>query len=229
MAMASLVSMKLSSSFNRRPLSPSRFPSSIHNNGIRTLTTSAAPRSTTMELKKSISNQSDFGLRMTKQLFLNQGAKERNMVYSPLSIHVVLSLIAAAQRIPPRKSCSLSSMPSPPPTSTPLPLVFADGSPSGGPFLSFTNGLWVDKSLPLSCFKEVMDSFYKAARKEVGFQTKAEEVRVESVGAGNETRGLIKEVLSPGSVNSITKAHQFANALKTSEVCLSPSQWQIIS
>ncbi|KAM1702268.1 hypothetical protein TB2_026958 [Malus domestica] len=101
--MVSLVSMKLSSSFNMRPLSPSRFPSSIHNNSIRTLTTSAAPRSTTMELKKSISNQSGFGLRMTKQLFLNQGAKERNMVYSPLSIHVMLSLIAAGTKDPAKK------------------------------------------------------------------------------------------------------------------------------
>ncbi|RXI07098.1 hypothetical protein DVH24_026234 [Malus domestica] len=56
-----------------------------------------------MELKKSISNQSGFGLRMTKQLFLNQGAKERNMVYSPLSIHVMLSLIAAGTKDPAKK------------------------------------------------------------------------------------------------------------------------------
>lgn len=145
MAMASLVSMKLSSSFNKQPLSPSRFPSSIHNNGIRTLATSAAPLSTTMELKKSVSNQTDFGLRMTKQLFLTQGAKERNMVYSSLSIHVVLSLMKVLLSfLNAQSTADLNSL-----ASDIVPLVFADGSPRGGPCLSFANGLWVDQSLPL--------------------------------------------------------------------------------
>ncbi|KAH0974268.1 hypothetical protein GBA52_016167 [Prunus armeniaca] len=61
---------------------------------------------TTMDLKESVRNQTDVGLRMTRHLFLAE-AKGQNMVFSPLSIHVVLSMIAAIQRVQPKTSYSL--------------------------------------------------------------------------------------------------------------------------
>ncbi|KAM0970819.1 hypothetical protein ACFX15_018249 [Malus domestica] len=74
--------------------------------------------------------------------------------------------------------------------------------------------MYTGKSTPLKpCFKEVVDSFYKAARKEVDFQTNAEEVRIKvNLWAKKETRGLITEVLPFGSVNNITRLI-FGNAL----------------
>ncbi|KAM1324213.1 hypothetical protein PS2_045001 [Malus domestica] len=50
-----------------------------------------------MDLRESIINQNDFALRLTKQLLQTEG-KQSNLVYSPLSIHVLLSLIAAGSK-----------------------------------------------------------------------------------------------------------------------------------
>ncbi|KAK0576223.1 hypothetical protein LWI29_013890 [Acer saccharum] len=54
-----------------------------------------------------------------------------------------------------------------------VPVVFADGSPSGGPRLSFATGVWIDKSLSFTdSYKQVVDNVYKAASNQVDFQTK---------------------------------------------------------
>ncbi|KAM1024353.1 hypothetical protein ACFX13_038369 [Malus domestica] len=141
------------------------------------------------------------------------------MVYSPLSIHTVLSLIAAGARGPTKDQLlsflnskstdELNTL-----ASDLLPRVFVNRSPSGGPHLSFANGLWVDKSLTIKpSFKEVVDRSYKAAVNQVDFQTKANEARVEvNSWAEKETDGLIKEFLRPGSVDRMTRLI-FANAL----------------
>ncbi|KAL5563266.1 hypothetical protein UlMin_033013 [Ulmus minor] len=47
----------------------------------------------------SISNQTDVALSLTKHLLLTEG-KDSNLVLSPLSIHVVLSLITAGSKGP---------------------------------------------------------------------------------------------------------------------------------
>ncbi|CAN6722127.1 unnamed protein product [Malus baccata var. baccata] len=52
-----------------------------------------------MDLRESIINQNDFTLGLTKQLLQTEG-KQSNLVYSPLSIHVLLSLIAAGSKGP---------------------------------------------------------------------------------------------------------------------------------
>ncbi|RXH97096.1 hypothetical protein DVH24_035764 [Malus domestica] len=86
------------------------------------------------------------------------------MVYSPLSIHTVLSLIAAGARGPTKDQLlsflnskstdELNTL-----ASDLLPRVFVNRSPSGGPHLSFANGLWVDKSLTIKpSFKESYSS-----------------------------------------------------------------------
>ncbi|KAL5558180.1 hypothetical protein UlMin_034391 [Ulmus minor] len=171
-----------------------------------------------MDVRETISNQTDVALSLTKHLLLTEG-KDSNLVLSPLSIHVVLSLIAAGSKGPTldqllsflksKSNDQLNSF-----ASELVAVVFADGSSSGGPRLSFANGVWVEKALPLKpSFKQVVDSSYKASLNQVDFQTKAAEVTQEvNSWAEKETSGLIKEVLPPGSVDSSTKL-VFGNAL----------------
>ncbi|XP_008220715.1 PREDICTED: serpin-ZX-like [Prunus mume] len=171
-----------------------------------------------MDLRESIRNQNDVALGLTKKLLQTEG-KESNLVYSPLSIHVVLSLIAAGSKGPTQdqllsflraKSADyLNSF-----AAELVSVIFSDGSPSGGPRLSFANGIWVDRSLPLKpSFKQVVDTDYKAALFQVDFQTNAAEVTSGANSwAEKETSGLIKEILPPGSVDSSTRLI-FANAL----------------
>ncbi|VVA11562.1 PREDICTED: serpin-ZX [Prunus dulcis] len=171
-----------------------------------------------MDLRESIRNQNDVALGLTKKLLQTEG-KESNLVYSPLSIHVVLSLIAAGSKGPTQdqllsflKSKSADHLNSF--AAELVSVLFSDGSPSGGPLLSFANGVWVDRSLPLKpSFKQVVDTAYKAALSQVDFQTNAAEVTsgVNSW-AEKETSGLIKEILPSGSVDSSTRLI-FANAL----------------
>ncbi|CAB4296413.1 unnamed protein product [Prunus armeniaca] len=171
-----------------------------------------------MDLRESIRNQNEVALGLTKKLLQTEG-KESNLVYSPLSIHVVLSLIAAGSEGPTQdqllsflraKSTDyLNSF-----AAELVSVIFSDGSPSGGPRLSFANGIWVDRSLPLKpSFKQVVDTAYKAALSQVDFQTNPAEVAsgVNSW-AEKETSGLIKEILPPGAVDSSTRLI-FANAL----------------
>lgn len=153
-----------------------------------------------------------------KQLLLTE-AKDKNMVYSPLSIHTVLSLLAAGSNGPAQDQLlaflkSKSTQELNYLASTLVPLLFAEGSPSGEPSLSFTNSIWVDKSLPVKpSFKRVVDTAYKAALKKVDFKSKPDEVRTEvNSWAEKETNGRIKDMLGPGTVNKLTRLI-LANAL----------------
>ncbi|XP_068313566.1 serpin-ZX-like [Pyrus communis] len=171
-----------------------------------------------MDLRESVINQNDFALGLTKQLLQTEG-KQSTLVYSPLSIHVLLSLIAAGSKGPTQdqllsflKSKSTDHLNSF--AAELVSMIFSDGSPSGGSHLSFASGVWVDRCLPLKpSFKQVVDTSYMAALAQVDFQTNAAQVAsgVNSW-AEKETRGLIKEVLPPGSVDSSTRLI-FANAL----------------
>ncbi|CAL8995850.1 unnamed protein product [Prunus brigantina] len=156
-------------------------------------------------IRESIRNQNDVALGLNKKLFQTEG-KESNVVYSPLSIHVVLSLIAAGSNKGPTQDQLLSFLKSKSAdhlnsfAAELISVIFSDGFPSGGPRLSFANGIWVNRPLLLKpSFKQVVDTAYKAALSQVDFQT-------------NETSGLIKEILPPGSVDSTTKLI-FPNAL----------------
>eukprot|EP00262_Sarcandra_glabra_P003884 TRINITY_DN14727_c0_g1_i1.p1 TRINITY_DN14727_c0_g1~~TRINITY_DN14727_c0_g1_i1.p1 ORF type:complete len:414 (+),score=74.58 TRINITY_DN14727_c0_g1_i1:106-1347(+) len=176
-------------------------------------------KTTTMDLRKSISHQTDFSLLLAKHLLLSNESKDTNLVFSPLSIHVVLSLIAAGSKgktleqmlsfLKSEKTEDLNSF-----SSQIVALVLTDGSLGGGPRLSFVNGVWVEKSLSLKpSFKEVVYSVYKAEAEQVDFQTKAVEVANEvNSWAENVTSGLIKELLPSGSVDSSARL-VFANAL----------------
>ncbi|KAF7137845.1 hypothetical protein RHSIM_Rhsim07G0233200 [Rhododendron simsii] len=171
-----------------------------------------------INLNKLIRNQTEFSLSLAKQVSLSE-SKDSNLVFSPPLIHVVLSLIAAGSKGPTQAQLlsllnsgstdDLNSL-----SSHLVSHFFPDGSPIGGPKLSFTNGVWVDRSLSLKPpFKQVVDTVYKAALNHVDFQTKAVEVTNEvNQWVEKETNGLIKEVLPSGSVDASTGLI-FANAL----------------
>lgn len=132
---------------------------------------------TTMDIREAISNQTDVMLSVAKHLLL-KGGEDKNLVLSPLSIHVVLSLIAAGSKgstldqllsfLKSKSTDLLNSF-----ASQLVAVVFADASPSGGPRVSFADGIWLDQSLSLKpSFKQLVDSDYKAALAQVDFQTK---------------------------------------------------------
>lgn len=171
-----------------------------------------------MDIRETIRSHGDVALAITKHLLQNE-AKASNVVLSPLSIHVLLSLIAAGSKGPPLdqllsflKSNSTDNLNSF--ASQIVATVFADASPSGGPRLAFANGVWVDQSLPLKpSFKQVVDTLYKAKLSQADFKTKAVEVTSEvNSWAEKQTNGLITEVLPSGSVDSLSKLI-LANAL----------------
>ncbi|KAE8022188.1 hypothetical protein FH972_008012 [Carpinus fangiana] len=156
-------------------------------------------------------SQSDVALRIAKRLLEGEEGKE-NLVFSPLSIQALLSLVAAGamdntldQLLSFLRAESIDQLNAF--TSKLVTLVLADGSRSGGPRLSFANGVWVDKSVSAikPSFKQVVDTVYKASLVQVDFQTKAEEVRCEvNAWVEKETTGLIKDLLPDGSVSSAT-------------------------
>ncbi|KAH7532790.1 hypothetical protein FEM48_Zijuj04G0059500 [Ziziphus jujuba var. spinosa] len=161
----------------------------------------------------------DFCLLLTNKILENKAAKGSNSVASPLSSHVMLSLIAAGSKgqtlqqllhflgsnsvadlnLSSSKFISLAS---------PAKILF------GCPLLSFVNGAWLDQRFTLkSSFQKIVKGSYKAELKSVDFVTKAEKV-VEEVNlwAETSTRGLIKQLLPSGSLNRET-ALVVANAL----------------
>ncbi|CAI0558488.1 unnamed protein product [Linum tenue] len=154
-------------------------------------------------------HQTDVALSLSKHFLLKE-AKDSNAVISPASIHALLSLIAAGSNGPTKDQLlsflnaklmdHLNSL------SSGLVSLLADGV-GGGPRLSFVNGVWVDRSLPLrQSFKQVAGNVYKAASSEVDFQNKAAEVATEvNEWAEKHTNGVIKEVLPPDAVDSMTR------------------------
>ncbi|PON99179.1 Serpin family [Trema orientale] len=171
-----------------------------------------------MDIRETVSNQTHVALSVTKHLLQTDG-KDSNVVFSPASIHVVLSLIAAGSKgttldqllsfLKAKSSDQLNSF-----ASELVPVVLADGSSGGGPRLSFANCAWVEMSLPLKpSFEQIVGTSYKATLNQVDFQYEAAVVTGQvNAWAEKETRGLIKQVLPPGSVDSTTKLI-FANAL----------------
>lgn len=99
-------------------------------------------------------------------------------MFSPLSIQLVLSLIAAGSKGPTQnqplcflKSKSINDLNSL--YSHLVDIIFVDGSPRGGPRSSVANGVWIDRSLPFKpSFEQVVDKVYKATSESVDFQNK---------------------------------------------------------
>uniref|UniRef100_A0A803MRI3 Serpin domain-containing protein n=1 Tax=Chenopodium quinoa TaxID=63459 RepID=A0A803MRI3_CHEQI len=157
-----------------------------------------------MDLRQSITDQTDVSLSLTSHVSSIE-ATNTNLVLSPLSLHVVLSLIAAGSSgstrdqvlsyLKSKSSDDLNKL-----SSELVSLVFADGSAAGGPKLSFANGVWVDQTLPLKpTFKQIVDDAVEVASDVNSWAEK-------------QTSGLIKELLPPGSVDNTTRLI-FANSV----------------
>ncbi|PNX74645.1 serpin-ZX-like protein [Trifolium pratense] len=186
-----------------------------------------------MDLRESITNQTNVSLSIANHLFSKQSHQDKNVVFSPLSLQVVLSIIAAGSDGPTRQQLldflrfkstdHLNSFVSHllsvilknvTPSHQPC-LPFLEAAPPTTPVcLSFANGVWVEQSLTLqSSFKQIVTTDYKATLASVDFQNKADEVTNEvNLWVEKETNGLIKEILPQGSVDNLTRLI-FANAL----------------
>ncbi|KAF5950981.1 hypothetical protein HYC85_012974 [Camellia sinensis] len=68
--------------------------------------------------------------------------------------------------------------------------------------ISFANSVWIDRSFSLNpSYKRILESSYNAKAKEVDFSNKADQVINEvNSWVKNETKGLIKNLLPPGSL-----------------------------
>jgi serpin B len=170
-----------------------------------------------MALNESITNQTKVSLCIIKHLFLKESTK--NIVFSPLSLQVVLSLISAGSDgltkqqllnfLRSKSTDDLSAF-----ASHLVSTLLNDAALAGGPRLSFVNGAWVEQSLSVKpLFKQIVTADYKAALASVDFLNKADEVAKEvNLWVEKKTNDLIKEILPPTSVDSAT-CLVFANAL----------------
>ncbi|XP_058069316.1 serpin-ZX-like isoform X1 [Magnolia sinica] len=153
----------------------------------------------------------DFCLQIAKHVGLKEIEKGLNFGFSPLSVHVVLSMIATGskghtleQMLQFLKSESIEELNSL--SSRLVHLISADGAGIGGPHLSFTNGIWVEQSFPLKpAFRDIVNSIYKAEARAIDFRMQGDEVRKEvNKWAEDATRGLIAELLPSGSIDDST-------------------------
>ncbi|CAM0875888.1 unnamed protein product [Alopecurus aequalis] len=134
------------------------------------------------DVRLSIVHQTRFALRLASAISSNPEYAAANAVYSPLSLHVVLSLVAAGAAGATREQLvavlgsgevgeeaeGLQAL-----AEQVVQLVLADASGAGGPRVAFANGVFVDTSLPLKpSFKELAIGSYKADVQSADFRTK---------------------------------------------------------
>ncbi|CAN6287523.1 unnamed protein product [Urochloa humidicola] len=174
-------------------------------------------------MRLSIAQQTRFALCLAAALSSPSPPSDNsNTVFSPLSLHVALSLLAAGSSGATRDQllAALGGLgdgePAPAAAAAEslhalaeqvAQLVMADGSEAGGPRIEFADAVFFDKSLKLKpAFEEMAVGKYKAEIHSMDFQKMAAQVAgqvnswVEKV-----TSGLIKELLPPGSVDNDTK------------------------
>lgn len=170
---------------------------------------------TAADIRVSIGYQTRFGLRLAAALSSPPPSPASNSAFSPLSLHVALSLLAAGAGGATRDQLAAALGGDAPAGADGLhalaeqvvQLVLADGSGAGGPRVAFADGVFVDSSLKLKpAFEEVAVGKYRADTQSVDFQKKA----AEAAGQVNSwvekiTSGLIKEILPPGSVDHTTR------------------------
>ncbi|CAL9237503.1 unnamed protein product [Arabidopsis halleri] len=149
--------------------------------------------------------RNDNDLVLTGKVIASE-ARNSNFIFSPASINSAFSMMAAGSgSISDELKAVFSEI---------ATVVFADGSASGGPKISAINGIWVEQSLPTDhSLKDLMEKSFKATFAQVDFLFKAEEVRCKlNKWASDQTNGLIKDLLPPGSVNRET-IQVYGNAL----------------
>ncbi|CAN6310183.1 unnamed protein product [Urochloa humidicola] len=182
----------------------------------------AAAAAAAAAMRLSIAHQTQFALCLAAVLSSPSSypPSDKNVIFSPLSLHVALSLLAAGSGGATRDQllAALGGLGDGEPAPAAAEslhalagqvahLVMADGSKVGGPRIEFADAVFVDKSLKLKpTFQEIAVSKYKAETHSVDFQEKAAKVS-DQVNSWVEkvTSGLIKQILPPGAVNQDTR------------------------
>uniref|UniRef100_A0ACD5X660 Uncharacterized protein n=1 Tax=Avena sativa TaxID=4498 RepID=A0ACD5X660_AVESA len=168
------------------------------------------------DVRLSIEHQTRFALRLASAISSNPEYAATNAAYSPLSLHVGLSLVAAGAGGTTREQLvavlgsgeageeaeGLHAL-----AEKVVQVVLADASAAGGPRVAFANGVFVDASLALKpSFKELAVCRYKADVQSVDFQTKPAEALVQvNSWVEKVTTGLIKDILPEGSIDNTTR------------------------
>lgn len=128
-------------------------------------------------IKKNMEKQNDVVVRLAKHV-IDTVADGSNLVFSPTSINLLLSIIAAGSCAATKEQIlSFLMSPSTEHLNTVLTeivsVALADGSERNDLSLSTANGAWIDKSLPLKLsFKELLENSYKATCSQVDFFNK---------------------------------------------------------
>ncbi|XXG55758.1 hypothetical protein AAC387_Pa03g3356 [Persea americana] len=122
----------------------------------------------------------DFYMKLAKKIGLKEFQVGSNFLFSPLSIHAVLSMLAAGSSgrtlkqilslLKSERTHDLNAA-----ASQLIRLISSEGTrEKDDPVLAMVNGIWVDKSFSLTpSFKETMNTIFRAEAKEVDFQTKS--------------------------------------------------------
>ncbi|KAI4997721.1 hypothetical protein ZWY2020_053063 [Hordeum vulgare] len=143
---------------------------------------------------------------------LAEGSMDRNLVFSPVSLHAVLALLAAGARdatldeilrvLGARSRGELDKF-----VSRMAEDALQDRSASGGPRVAFACGVWSDLTRPLKpAFRDAVVGRYKAEASSVDFGGAPEEARGQiNAWAAELTRNLIDSVLPAGSINATTQ------------------------
>ncbi|KAG7564538.1 Serpin domain [Arabidopsis suecica] len=165
-----------------------------------------------MELGKSMENQNDVMVLLAKHVIATV-AYSSNLVFSPMSINILLCLIAAGSNCATKEQIlSFLTLPSSNHLNAVLAktvsVAFADGMERSDLHLSTAYGVWIDKSLSFKpSFKDLLENSYNATCSQVDFATKPGEVINEvNTWAEVHTNGLIKEILSHDSIKTIRES-----------------------
>ncbi|KAM0013405.1 putative Serpin family protein [Helianthus debilis subsp. tardiflorus] len=153
-----------------------------------------------------ISNQTNVSTALATLLLTNN--QHSNVVFSPLSIQTLLSLLAAGSKdqtldqllafLKVDTKDDLNSL-----YSELVSSILADGSPVGGPRLSFANAVWVHKTLPLKpSFKQVVDTVYKGTCEQADFEKAVEVAHEVNLWSQKQTNGLINQVISAEEIKN---------------------------
>ncbi|CAA0827524.1 Serpin-ZX [Striga hermonthica] len=165
-----------------------------------------------MDILYAVARQTDFSLKLAEQIMSTGDNKNRNFVFSPLLLHVGLSMVAfgsggttRTQLLGFLRSKSINE----------LELLIShlftpmlnDSGSLGGPRLSLANGVWVEQSLTLKpAFEDFVVGSCKATLKSVDFKSKANEVEKEAnAWVEEKTNGLIEQILPPDSIHTRTR------------------------
>jgi serpin B len=134
------------------------------------------------DVRLAIAHQTRFALLLASAISSNPEYATTNAAYSPLSLHLGLSLVAAGAGGATREQLiatlgsgeageeaeGLHAL-----AEQVVQLVLADASGAGGPRVAFANGMFVDASLALKpSFKELAVGRYRADVQSADFQTK---------------------------------------------------------